>query len=112
MELPWATLDPQGCPYLSHGGGWRQTHWAQQLDDLVFPDGYQGCSGQGGTSRLQLPILVEHFYPANTYSVQYYIKVTIEGLQHWKQPLPKVRDEQIACIAFPLRICDEGKCAF
>lgn len=79
VELPWATLDPQGCDYLTE------------------EDGHQGCSGQGGTSRLQLPILVEDFYPANTYSVQYYLKV---------------RDQQIACVAFPLRICNEGKCGF
>ena len=53
-----------------------------QLDDPVFPEGHQVCSGEGGTSRLQLPILVEDFYPANTYSVQYYLKVNRHRLQY------------------------------
>ena len=54
------------------------------MDDPVFPDGHQVCSGQGGTSRLQLPILVEDFYPANTYSVQYYLKVNRHRLQYYR----------------------------
>jgi len=77
MESPWATLDARGCNFI------------QESEDLV------GCTGEEGTSLLQLPIYIETFFPPNTYFVHYYL--TVEG-------------QQIACLAFNLRICEDDKC--
>jgi len=44
---------------------------------------------------LRLPIYIEDFFPPNTYFVRYYLSV--EG-------------QQIACLAFTLRICNDNKC--
>merc|ERR1712130_331817 len=76
-ELPWATLPPKACEYLTK------------------TDKYVGCNGEPGTSLLHLPILVENFYPTNTYNVNYYLAN---------------KGKQIVCVSFLLRICDWDTC--
>jgi len=77
IEAPWATLDSRACDYLDTS------------------DGFVGCTGAPGRSRLKLPILIESFFPANTYFVQYYLQAG---------------EQDLACLAFPLRICEGAKC--
>jgi len=54
-DVPWITMEPQGCQYLNTTGGGV------------------GCTGEPGTSHLSLPILVENNFPASFYTVKYYL---------------------------------------
>jgi len=77
FEMPWATLPSGACEY------------------LTLTEKYVGCNREPGKSLLHLPILVETFYPANTYKVNYYLAS---------------KGERIVCVSFLLRICNQDKC--
>jgi len=77
FEIPWATLPSAACKHLTK------------------TDKYVDCNGKPGTSLLHLPVLVESFFPANTYKVNYYLAS---------------KGERIACASVILRICQEDKC--
>jgi len=68
---------------------------AQGCNFIEESEKFVGCSGEAGSSLLRLPIYIEDFFPQNTYFVRYYLSV--EG-------------QQIACLAFNLRICNDDKC--
>jgi len=94
-----ALLQTAGATAKSGILSWMESPWAtldargcnfiQKSEELV------GCTGEAGTSLLKLPIYIEDFFPPNTYFVRYYL--TVES-------------QQIACLAFNLRICNYDKC--
>jgi len=94
-----ALLQTAGATAKSGILSWMESPWAtldargcnfvQESEDRV------GCTGEAGTSLLKLPIYIEDFFPPNTYFVRYYL--TVES-------------QQIACLAFNLRICNDDKC--
>jgi len=96
---PGGLLQTAGATAKSGILSWMEAPWtsldAQGCNFIEESDKLVGCSGEAGSSLLRLPIYIEDFFPPNTYFVRYYLSV--EG-------------QQIACLAFNLRICNDDKC--
>jgi len=96
---PGGLLQTAGATAKSGILSWMENPWAtldaSGCNFIAESDELVGCSGEAGSSLLRLPIYIENFFPPNTYFVRYYL--SMEG-------------QQIACLAFNLRICNEDKC--